>query len=671
MGPFDIEWSVYHISVMKTLRKTLSTVLAAALAFGTQGPLIARAMMRGAPVRTTPSTGGPAPVTQSWQLYPKHSFMQDFPGFSSLGSLPDPDPSIQALRRTLARAGTAPQVFKAMTPTDQIGEAREVVRTMVRIAVREAKVPDSEQEDLTAGIEKAAESRARIRDLRLALALLPREEREDAAKELEAARETVERRFNAKSNALVRSKINSVASKATVWNGRTADIPLEDGSVLSFKRHALSSDLRIEGERMEDAGDFGIDAPIPLRQTDGTYLRTLESAPKHLSKRLKAEGPFGEPVSHLDFLPYLKPKALAGEYQSYLNDKLPGRLNPAQKAGRIEAAAMKAVDHMLILHQNGRGHETLMPISHHGARWEWDYWRWNPPFLGAMRFGPSFINKWREGFAYPNLRLSGLADFEHIQPWKDFEAEHKHGDHRSGKVFHDAYSSGMGQNLTELSFIILHSGAVNKIGDARTAEIVQRAVGRYLEGLLPAEAREGMLGEETLKALRLSSRRLRMVRTFGFGLILTLGVTLLGGLAVVAGTSAAWTLVVMGFLGVIIGAHNAPGNMPGWAVHPLIMDVVKPVVERLRERSDIVGPDAKDHPSGSQWKGRLGLLLAFALVAAVAIPAGAFFAYALIISQLLSMAAGIVVSTSSLGWAAVAGASLFPVRLLAGLIGSR
>ena len=72
-------------------------------------------------------------------------------------------------------------------------------------------------------------------------------------------------------------------------------------------------------------------------------------------------------------------------------------------------AALRSVDQLAALAELGLGHESLAPLSHSEARWRWNYFRWD-----NLRFGPSAIHNWLEALKYPNLRLSGLADFGHI-----------------------------------------------------------------------------------------------------------------------------------------------------------------------------------------------------------------------------------------------------------------
>ncbi|MFC1679453.1 hypothetical protein ACFL2T_04510 [Elusimicrobiota bacterium] len=663
----------------ETLKRLISAALVAALLSGAQAPSIARASVAAAAASRGPavSVPGVASLTSDWRLYPEYGFSQDFPGLPGRSSLPRPDITMPALRRSLARTGLSPEAVTAMPAEAQLRVVISALKRLAAVAAKEAMIPESEAEELSIQVRKASDKLAAVRDIRLAIALLPREERKPLGADLYEASKAVEERFRRKSAALVESKLEALSAPGGVsWNGRTADIPLDGGAVLSLKWHTdLSGGLRREGAKMEDARLFGIDSPIPLPEADGSFGHR-EEAPRQASREFKR---VNDLMPYEYFLPYLMPSDLAGEFRAYLNDKLPKALGEEAKARKIEKAAVKAVDHMLLLHNNGRAHSTLAPISHDWSAWEWDFWRWNPPFLGGLRFGPSYLNHWRKGFKYPNLRLSGLADFEHIEPWPMFRQEHKHNDHGRGTVVHDPYSSGMGQNLTELSFILLHSGALNGLSNKRTADIIRGAMRRYLSGILPEDETESIDKPGVLDALRSSSRRFRLVRRYWTPAAWALALVVLAGTTAFIALSGTWEVslcyamaagLILATLSSYVGAEKIPGNIPGWAIHPLIMDVVKPAVELLRKNSATVGIEALDHPSGSRWRGRMRVLFIASVPAAVLIPAGLFGVGASLVSALLIFTLGILPSPWTIAAAALIGAMLLPARLILGRISS-
>lgn len=605
---------------------------------------------------------------RGWAGTPDHVLFSRVPFLSSLNALPGGSPVAQALRRSLDRAGLSFE-DTAVLPTDQQARAvHAALDAAATAALGPAAVPP--EAGLSERIARTADLRSAVRDLRAALSVLPGGRRQALEPGLAEAEAALDARFQALSRELVESKLKDIGENVrAAWNGRTADIPLEDGSVLSLKWHVDDARMAGEGSRMEEARRYGLSAPVALPPARG-------KPPVERERRFpKVQGPFGEALPYEGFLPYLKPKELAPGYQSYLNDRLAAEFTPAEKIALVQAAAFKAVDDMLLLFRNGLAHSTLMPLSHHGAHWEWDYWRWNQPFLGGMRYGPSFIQSWRKAFEYPNIRLSGLADFEHLEPWRYFEVEHRHPDHRKGMVRHDAYSMGIGQNLTELSFLLLHAGAVNRLSHGETARLVKDSILRYLRGVLPGETVAGLDERGILSAARSSSRRFRLVRAAWPALVLAgaLGVAI----PILAGAAAAGVLsnvVIAGLFGALVahvgaGAGHAPFNLPGTVIDPLIMRAVKPAVELMRRNAGLVGLAAAEHPSGSPWRGRMGLLLAVAVPAAFFLPAALFGIGTAMSIKLIAMATGSYVAGPGLVYAAAgAGLALAAARLLRSVI---
>jgi peptide deformylase len=561
---------------MKTLRKALALLLCAGLL----------------PVQ--PSFAQPA--AQAWQARLSR------PGgeFSAAEGLPGP--ALPAFARCLDRTG----LDAGETPS--IGEVRTALKSLLASMQAKGPRPASPSER----IEALALRRAALRDLRLSAALLEGRDRKLFIDQVSAAEAAAEREFRSESSELLNGKIAALAGKAAAWRGRTADIPLPDGSVLSLKRHKEIKDLVNEADRMQDVLSFGIEAPIPLSRADG--LHSLK-----------------DPKKGDLYLPYLMPKGLVEGYRAYLNDKLPDGLSSEEKAARIEAAAIKAADHMIVLLRNGRAHSSLMPLSHHGSHWEWDFWRWNIPFLGEMRYGPSFISVWREAFAFPNIRLSGLADWEHIAPLKDFYQTHHHDDHAKGTVHHDAYSLALGQNLAELSFLLLHSGTLNGLPAVETARIIEAALKRYLAGALGSgEAASFDWDSSVRSALISSARRFKIAShplwTAGYALLFLAAAA--GAVILIASRITAeppiFAWIVAAFpTGIMItfalGNGISPFHLPGWAIDPLLMGAVKPAVELLR-RAEPLGLPALGHPSGSPWSLRQSLIFATALLSAPFLP---------------------------------------------------
>jgi hypothetical protein len=664
---------------MKALRRFAALSLAAALWLGAPGLPAWEAAARTVNAGSAAGAGlgaaalPPAAVSASahaWQLRPVQSLFTVLPDLEGTSL---PQPALLALERCLDRGGVEPAQISSLPPQRRLQEVRSSLKALSASLQEESPARERDASP-SERLKSLALRRAALRDLRLSAAVLEARDRKAFLEALSVSETRVERKFREESARLVEGKIAQILpGGAASWRGRTADVELEDGSVLSFKRHKDLASLLNESGKMQEVLSFGIDAPIPLSRANWQF------ALKYPGKKEKSSSDAGDPAEER-YLPYLMPKRLVDGYRGYLNDKLPKGLSAEQKVEKIESAALAAVEHMLVLLRNGRAHASLMPLSHHGTHWEWDFWRWNPPFLGEMRYGPSFINGWKEAFAYPNIRLSGLADWEHIEPLKHFYQTHEHDDHGDGTVHHDAYSLALGQNLAELSFILLHSGAVNGLSDDAVARVIVKAVRAYLTGLLPESSAARFSEREALAAARASSRSFRRAYRYWeagtmFARMLFWGG--LGGNAVLLALASPDVipfliqgLCLLHFLGKMDAAERISGNLPGSVVHPLLMSVVKPAVELLRRDAASVGLPALDHPSGSPWDFRQAMIFAFALPAALLIPTAIAGLFGLFGLQ-LAAAAGVLAHPLALAGLTGATLAFAAARVLSFLLSLR
>ncbi|PCI37048.1 MAG: hypothetical protein COB53_07685 [Elusimicrobia bacterium] len=241
------------------------------------------------------------------------------------------------------------------------------------------------------------------------------------------------------------------------WYGRTAVLQLSDGSLVALKSapENAAENLQAEGEKMRAAGILGLGTPLPLGAGEEAYVRRF--SPKELERN---QFPKNE-----TYLPYLIGKEHAQEYFSYLGDALPNNLNGEEKAEIIAKAAFQAIDELTLLNTHNLAHESLAPLSHSEAGWRWDYWR--ESYQG--RRGPTSIHNWRSSLAYANLRLSGLADFEHVNyAWEELP-------------------DSIGQNLTEWSLLVAKAGAQNGLNKKQVGAILKEGFLRHANVMLAGQ----------------------------------------------------------------------------------------------------------------------------------------------------------------------------------------
>jgi len=677
-------------------------------------PNFSPCLLYAAPLKLVPKSGYPQtsrlaalrPHTENWLLYPSFRFLQDFSSLSNVPTLTESEVTIQALRRTLHRSGIVPGKIVHEGAGEQLESIRNAVRSVLGSLSKEDATADVvTEEGLAHATMRDNNNLATVRDLRQAIAILSEAEQSRFRDSLIETEKKLERQRLNHGSQLVRNAIASEKLGTSMrWDGRTAYIPLDGGTVLAIKHHLYNGEDN-EHRMMGLSHQWGVDSPIPLPQldpdgADNSYIhpQIVKESPG-LVQRYNKIGEGG------NFSVSLIPSHLANAGLSYLNEQLSHDMSRDEKIEIIENAAHRAVDHMLILHHNGHASDTLMAISHEGVdqgkalrreekyrsqsnnkkkrgtgKHEWDYWRWNMSFLGGIRYGPTHINNWIHGFRYPNLRLSGLWDPEHYKPWEELEDEHYHADH-GGKIQHDAYSLGSGANISELAMILLDAGRINGLGEA-TVRIVASAINRYLSGLLPPEVTETVGQAQMSGAIQKSSHRMGLfARIWPWLKIPQFAYFTLISAAIVSvlfnvGTSELQPMAYI--IGPILGPiafmfwylmfkdGNQPlalRALPGWVFHPLIMDAVKPAIELLRSHRTINGAVLAGHPSSSTSAFTMRVTFLGVFVYALILPAMLSLTTALA-AILLLIIGGILVPMSWAVYAALVGLLLFPLRLL-------
>jgi hypothetical protein len=180
----------------------------------------------------------------------------------------------------------------------------------------------------------------------------------------------------------------------------------EDGRRLLVEA-AMQSRL---GRVKEDLG-LGSSIPSPIAP-DGEYLfrLRLSSLPRRVREDLNL---FSDPWA----ICYSPPSG----YFTYLND--PGLSSVSVSEGLIRSAHDLAV-----LARTGLVHDALIPLFHNREqvvrREDRGVYRW-------WSMIPGRLDRWLESCRYPNLRLSGIADFEHFCQFAEIsprELQHLIGD---------------------------------------------------------------------------------------------------------------------------------------------------------------------------------------------------------------------------------------------------
>ncbi|MCX5797490.1 MAG: HEAT repeat domain-containing protein [Elusimicrobia bacterium] len=455
-----------------------------------------------------------------------------------------------------------------MPAAARVERIESAVKGYAERLAEEAAVKMRPAEDPAQSIMELNSLKYRFEDMLAAVKLMELENQGDIERALDRDAAEVDSALIARSDALAQKILSALPRAAdAAWHGRTAVVPVgPDGSAVALKFAKLNKSVEGEGAGLERAGRFGVDAPAALPSRDG-YVRPISDQ--------SPQAEYGTA-----FMAYLLPGKLAGEFFSYLGDLLPKDWGRKQKTQAVRSSALKAVDGMLRLHENGWYHETLAPLSHSEVDWQWDYWRpaVDHSVFELSRFGPTSIHNWVGGLSYANIRLSGLADFEHLKTFDTRSSDNK----QVQKI--------VGQNIFELSMLVMRAGYRNKLGAGPISEILAEVLQRHAAGISgerPIEIRRSVLLPLVTGVVR---------RFYAFSAI----------------ADAMPRFLVRRFNDAVSRVSNrampagAALVMIGEIVHPLIMDVIKPYVEALRSGvADSVYWNATEKPSGAPYRDRL------------------------------------------------------------------
>ncbi|MBI4062274.1 MAG: hypothetical protein HY403_12700 [Elusimicrobia bacterium] len=491
---------------MSLSRRALASLLSAALAALSGGPVWAQA----ARVAASPALFAGAPALP-----------QAAPGALDLSKFDSPLTGAVSLTPALAEdalaraASRSPESDPASLPS---AEAERLERRLQSASA----APGS-----AAAVLEFQQLAHEALDALIVLETRPGTPDEALRRRLTSARAEAEERFAAESARLLEANAERMEREARSL-GRTRLLDVDGGAVLAAKEQYHREH---ESAMMSRSRLFGLPAPTPLpgRAEENTLY-------------------------------YLVPPALAPDYFAYLGDRL--NLPRAERGARVRAAALKAVDQLSSLQRHGHRHQSLAALSHSEGTWEWDYWRTNTPYFALLRFGPTSIHNWRSALAFPNLRLSGIADHEHIEVVSAEDVGHL----RDGiREYEPARRFRLlGQNLTEWSFVVMQAGLKNGLSARWAADLLAEGLWRWGERFLPGGLPPGADRSLLRRAAGSAARR-----HYAFALL---------SAALPQFVSDAANAVVDMHVASALKRGEAPA-MPGALVAPLVLDAVRPLAE--------------------------------------------------------------------------------------------
>lgn len=181
----------------------------------------------------------------------------------------------------------------------------------------------------------------------------------------------------------------------------------EDGNRLLLEA-AMQDRL---GRLREDLGlKSSLPGPIDLNGDGYLFRLRLSDLPQKLREDLKV---LADPMA----ICYSPPRG----YFNYLND-------PTLSSDSVLEGLLRSAHDLAVLARNGLVHDALIPLFHNreqvGRRRDRGIYRWWSEIPGRL-------DRWQKSCKYPNLRLSGIADFEHFRQFAEIsprELQHLIGD---------------------------------------------------------------------------------------------------------------------------------------------------------------------------------------------------------------------------------------------------
>jgi hypothetical protein len=469
------------------------------------------------------------------------AFPREIAGFA-----PDRPDFLNAFVNAAARSGLEPGAVAALPPGKQAAFVRKAVRSHCGSLLNEISAGPMGPRTVAGEMAQAQEYRRAVRDLLTLSSLFDEGERSSLVAELKRAQGEVQGRIDDCSGRLVEEALKRLERHVpgTRWQGRTAIVDFPDGPSLALKfAHAGADDskesesLQREGRLLRRAGSWGLAVPDAVAGGEGRHAWAFDG--REVGKKVGSS-----------FMPYLMHRELAGKYLSYQGSALDQGLPREERSRIVRAAAMKGIEDMNALDRRGWIHESLAPISHSEAVWEWDFLR-ETQF--TFRYGPSSLHDWASALGFSNLRLSGLADFEHLAPVKSLELK---------KLKHLR-----GQNLAEWALTVMLAGERNSLSVPEIASILEDGIRLHAWLFLGherlAEVEGGKLAKYGLKSAKKFHSFYRR-----------------------ANSLPRWAVeCANAFAGLFSGRFLKLGEgliLSGRVVQPLVMGLIRPYVNRLQ-----------------------------------------------------------------------------------------
>jgi len=303
----------------------------------------------------------------------------------------------------------------------------------------------------------------------------------------------------------------AAGSEVTILQGEVDRVTRENDLINPAFLNAIANNEFDEHLTIEEMKERGRTAMIKVENGDGTFtyygikfakdeadvqnlMREERELRRWYAMGLNAQevvqsvgeyhGEFGQP----EFIPnkltegkvalvYRAPK----EYFEYATENLIAKIpDQDERLSFLNNVALKNMNDITTFLKNGYYHNSLTPLTHGDRPWYW----------GAQPIGPA--GQLRENLAYPNLRLSGIADFEHVYPIDQY-----------GSLY-----DIVGKMLSETIITFTYSGLVNQLSITQVHGLLTGVIDKLSREMSVSIDLSGAISENLSEFIRLAKKDL-------------------------------------------------------------------------------------------------------------------------------------------------------------------
>jgi HEAT repeat protein/thiamine kinase-like enzyme len=274
--------------------------------------------------------------------------------------------------------------------------------------------------------------------------------------------------------------LDSFERRSIRWFGRKAVLDLDNNHVVMIKfahqqddGHYNPADISALEREARNMNELPFLSLIPLLGEDRNFVYNFRG--KIYGPAIKTSNSQGRYPA----ISFIAPR----DSQVYLTQNF-----SPDKRDDIKNAALACAGQLGYLIARGKYHSTLLPMTHRGNAWNWDF-----STIGSFEIKP-------EDIMYPNLTLGGIIDLEHVFPIPAHEYAYAqlvvlNKAFLRKVLLNRSLESWFGQQWSELSIATIASGVINKLKQEEILEILGLCAKAYFSSST-GKAPENLLTQE-------------------------------------------------------------------------------------------------------------------------------------------------------------------------------